>query len=474
MQFFATCAKALEPLVADELRTFGAADVVETRAGVVVHRRARDRLSRLLVVARGQPRPLDAGNVRRGRRRRALRRRAHHPLDRARRPRSTPTRRPHTHSSALKTKDAIVDQLRDEVGRRPSVDTAAPDLRVNVHVAGGKATVSIDLSGESLHRRGYRAIGVEAPLKENLAAAILLLAEWPASRRSGRAARRSDVRLGHAADRGGAHRRRRRAGPRAAALRLPRLARPRRRRCGSACSTRRARASGRSRRRSTAVDQDPRAVQIARENARRAGVADAIDFRVVDLWPTRRRRRAAAGPGRDEPALRRAARRDARARRRSTSRSATSCATASSAGRRSCSRQPRAAEAHRPARRRAATSSSTARSSAACSSFPSPRRRPQAPMRARASVRGEAFANRLRKNFKHRRSGPSARTCTAVASTTPISSSTPSPSTSTRPRRTCRSTRRRRRSIRRAPRSASATSSRSCPRCSASPPRTCS
>ncbi|MEE4275358.1 MAG: THUMP domain-containing protein, partial [Thermoleophilia bacterium] len=83
-----------------------------------------------------------------------------------------------TRFGALKTKDAIVDQLRAATGSRPSVDTRRPDVRVNVHLEGGRADLAIDLSGESLHRRGYRAerVQVEAPLKENLAAAVLALA----------------------------------------------------------------------------------------------------------------------------------------------------------------------------------------------------------------------------------------------------------------------------------------------------------
>jgi 23S rRNA (guanine2445-N2)-methyltransferase / 23S rRNA (guanine2069-N7)-methyltransferase len=86
-----------------------------------------------------------------------------------------------TRYGAVRVKDAIVDQLRDRTGRRPSVDPRAPDVRVNVHLAGGRATISLDLSGRSLHRRGYRADGqqVEAPLKENLAAGMLLYAAWP-------------------------------------------------------------------------------------------------------------------------------------------------------------------------------------------------------------------------------------------------------------------------------------------------------
>jgi 23S rRNA (guanine2445-N2)-methyltransferase / 23S rRNA (guanine2069-N7)-methyltransferase len=86
----------------------------------------------------------------------------------------------HTQFGALKTKDAIVDQFRGKFGERPSIDTDRPDVRINVHAHREQATISIDLSGESLHRRGYRARGVAAPLKENLAAGILLRAGWPA------------------------------------------------------------------------------------------------------------------------------------------------------------------------------------------------------------------------------------------------------------------------------------------------------
>jgi 23S rRNA (guanine2445-N2)-methyltransferase / 23S rRNA (guanine2069-N7)-methyltransferase len=86
-----------------------------------------------------------------------------------------------TRYGAVRIKDAIVDQLREATGRRPSVDPRAPGVRVNAHLASTRVTVSIDLSGQSLHRRGYRAekVQVEAPLKENLAAGILLYASWP-------------------------------------------------------------------------------------------------------------------------------------------------------------------------------------------------------------------------------------------------------------------------------------------------------
>lgn len=80
---------------------------------------------------------------------------------------------------ALKTKDAIVDAIREATGERPSVAKQNPDIRINVRLSRGKAIVSLDLSGESLHRRGYRLQQGAAPLKENLAAAILIRAGWP-------------------------------------------------------------------------------------------------------------------------------------------------------------------------------------------------------------------------------------------------------------------------------------------------------
>jgi putative N6-adenine-specific DNA methylase len=84
----------------------------------------------------------------------------------------------HTGFISQKTKDAIVDQIRDRVGSRPSVDRHDPDVAIFVHIARDHATVYLDLAGESLHRRGYRAEHLEAPLKETLAAAVLRLSGW--------------------------------------------------------------------------------------------------------------------------------------------------------------------------------------------------------------------------------------------------------------------------------------------------------
>jgi 23S rRNA (guanine2445-N2)-methyltransferase / 23S rRNA (guanine2069-N7)-methyltransferase len=85
----------------------------------------------------------------------------------------------HTHFGALKLKDAIVDSVRDARAWRPSVELDRPGVRVHAHANGNQIVVSLDLSGESLHRRGYRGAAGEAPLKENVAAGVLLRAGWP-------------------------------------------------------------------------------------------------------------------------------------------------------------------------------------------------------------------------------------------------------------------------------------------------------
>jgi len=85
-----------------------------------------------------------------------------------------------THSQyiALKTKDAIVDRFRDRQGRRPNVDLDHPSLRINIHIDRNICTVSLDSSGESLHKRGYKTESTLAPINEVLAAGIIMLAGW--------------------------------------------------------------------------------------------------------------------------------------------------------------------------------------------------------------------------------------------------------------------------------------------------------
>jgi len=84
----------------------------------------------------------------------------------------------HTHFTALQVKKAIVDQQQDRLGDRSDVDPQSPDVQISVHLERDRCTVSLDSSGQSLHRRGYRpAVGL-APLKESLAAALIQMSDW--------------------------------------------------------------------------------------------------------------------------------------------------------------------------------------------------------------------------------------------------------------------------------------------------------
>lgn len=85
-----------------------------------------------------------------------------------------------THSQyiALKTKDAIVDRFRDKEGRRPDVDLDHPTLRINVHIDRNICTISLDSSGESLHKRGYKVANTIAPISEVLAAGLIMQSGW--------------------------------------------------------------------------------------------------------------------------------------------------------------------------------------------------------------------------------------------------------------------------------------------------------
>jgi putative N6-adenine-specific DNA methylase len=84
----------------------------------------------------------------------------------------------HSRFIEYRVKDALVDCFREKTGKRPSVNVEQPDFHFNIHVAGNQCTLSIDSSGESLHKRGYRSNQTEAPISEVLAAGMLLMAGW--------------------------------------------------------------------------------------------------------------------------------------------------------------------------------------------------------------------------------------------------------------------------------------------------------
>jgi 23S rRNA (guanine2445-N2)-methyltransferase / 23S rRNA (guanine2069-N7)-methyltransferase len=187
LDFFATAPKGLEALLAEELRTLGADAVRETHGGVAFagplatgyraclwSRLASRVLLPLATFPAPDPESLYAAA-------RAIPWEEHLAVSGTLAVDATVAASAIGHSryAALKVKDAVVDRFRDRCGERPDVDTEHPDLRLNLYLYRDQATLALDLAGESLHRRGYRVDGAEAPLKENLAAALLLRASWP-------------------------------------------------------------------------------------------------------------------------------------------------------------------------------------------------------------------------------------------------------------------------------------------------------
>ena len=186
-QYFATCPKGLEYLLRDELVALGGEDVREARAGVhfsgdlaIAYRACLwSRLASRILLPLAQFPAADDEALYDGvaaidwsQHMAASGSLAIHAV-------STASKLTHTRFIAQRAKDAIVDQFRDLGGLRPDVDLDAPTIRLNVRLHRDSATLSLDLSGTPLHRRGYRSGQGEAPLKENLAAAMLLRADWP-------------------------------------------------------------------------------------------------------------------------------------------------------------------------------------------------------------------------------------------------------------------------------------------------------
>jgi putative N6-adenine-specific DNA methylase len=185
-RFFATCARGLEPVLGKELRDLGAGDVTPGRGGVhfagdlallyqanLWLRSAIRVLRPILEAAVTTPEELyDAVQT----------------VDWSRylTPEHTlavdcnvrDSQITHSKYAALKTKDAICDQFIAKCGKRPSVNVDEPMVGLNLHIYRDQAVLSLDSSGESLHKRGYRPILTKAPLNEALAAALVLLTGW--------------------------------------------------------------------------------------------------------------------------------------------------------------------------------------------------------------------------------------------------------------------------------------------------------
>lgn len=183
---FAICPRGLEPLLAGELRAVGAAEITLDAGGVgfagtpavayVANLRSRI-ASRVL-------RQVAGGEYRDERDLYALAQsvpwESHFDARQTLRVDLSASRSPlrSLDFATLRIKDAIVDRLRDQTGSRPSIDRARPDVRVFAYVDERRLTLYLDLSGEALFKRGWRVEKGEAPLKENLAAGLLMLAGW--------------------------------------------------------------------------------------------------------------------------------------------------------------------------------------------------------------------------------------------------------------------------------------------------------
>ncbi|UTA55850.1 bifunctional 23S rRNA (guanine(2069)-N(7))-methyltransferase RlmK/23S rRNA (guanine(2445)-N(2))-methyltransferase RlmL [Lysobacter soli] len=187
MKFFASCGKGLEYLLADELATLGCTRATAAIAGVNAEGTLAD-AQRAVLWSRLASRvlwPIDEFDCP-----------DEHALyagvaaidwSKHLEPHHTVAVDAHvsgeaiTHAryAAQRVKDGIVDVMRAKTGTRPDVDVESPDLRVNLVLRKGRAIVSIDLSGGPMHRRGWRTKQGEAPLKENLAAAVLMRGQWP-------------------------------------------------------------------------------------------------------------------------------------------------------------------------------------------------------------------------------------------------------------------------------------------------------
>ena len=187
MKFFASCGKGLEYLLADELVALGCAKATAAMAGANVEGTLAD-AQRAVLWSRLASRVLwplaefdcpDEHALYAGAAAVPWQRHMDATMTLAVDAHVSGQALTHERYAAQRVKDAVVDVLRARTGVRPDVDIHAPDLRLNLVVRKGRAILSVDLGGGPLHRRGWRAQQGEAPLKETLAAAVLLRGGWP-------------------------------------------------------------------------------------------------------------------------------------------------------------------------------------------------------------------------------------------------------------------------------------------------------
>lgn len=193
LNFFVTCPKGLEYLLEDELRTFGMDPVRNAPAGVWANGTLESgyraclwsRLANRVILHLANVDATSGDQMLGGVT--DLEWQQHIPTNGSFRVNFVGKNEAirNTQYGAQRVKDGIVDRLRSASGQRPSVDAKNPDVTVSAHLNRGKLSVGIDLSGDSLHKRGYRTEKGAAPLKENLAAALLMRCGWPELAKAG-------------------------------------------------------------------------------------------------------------------------------------------------------------------------------------------------------------------------------------------------------------------------------------------------
>lgn len=295
MKFFASCAKGLEYLLADELLALGCARTTAAAAGVNVEGTLAD-AQRAVLWSRLASRvlwpltdfecpdehALYAGAA-------AVEWPQHLTAEMTLAVDAHVSGQTITHAryAAQRVKDAVVDVLRAHSGTRPSVDTESPDLRLNMVLRKGRVVLSVDLGGGPLHRRGWRRAQGEAPLKENLAAAVLLRGGWPQLHAEGGALLDPMCGSGTLLIEGALM-----AADVAPGLQRHGDLQPSRWlgfdvECWDAliAAARERAISGRAALRPEffGSDADPHAIRAARENAQAAGIADSIGFALCDI-----------------------------------------------------------------------------------------------------------------------------------------------------------------------------------------------
>ncbi len=185
--FFATCSKGLEALLEQELRSYGADELRQTVAGVYFSGELRtayraivfSRLANRVILSLQQTAVVDAEQLYRAAAAVDWTRHLNPQMSFAISAVGSTEKLKHTQFVAQKIKDAVVDQFRSRELPRPNVSRSEPDLLIHAVLKQDKLTLGIDLAGKSLHRRNYRSEQGEAPLKETLAAALLMRAGWP-------------------------------------------------------------------------------------------------------------------------------------------------------------------------------------------------------------------------------------------------------------------------------------------------------